>query len=69
MQVKNKILSAEIAVPEKLAVNTDKKTGAKSVYFPFQLPDGSNAALCIIKLVKMGWIPSDEIESITIKFK
>ena len=67
--VKQKIISAIIEVPTGLATITDKKSGAKSVYFPFQFPSGENGAIVMIKLVKMGWIPSDDIENINIKFK
>lgn len=63
------IKSAEIEIPEKLAVIPDKKTGAKSVYFPFQFPDGNMGAIIITKLVKMGWEPSSDIEKINISFK
>jgi hypothetical protein len=69
LKIKNKILSAQIDIPEKLIPQTDKKSGAKSVYFPFQFPSGENGALVVIKLVKMGWIPINDIENILIKFK
>ena len=69
LKIKNKILSAQIDIPPNLLPQADKKTGAKSVYFPFQFPSGENGAIVVIKLVKMGWIPSDDLENINIKFK
>ncbi len=69
LKIKNKILSAQIDIPPNLLPQTDKRTGAKSVYFPFQFPSGENGAIVLIKLVKMGWIPNDDIENIIIKFK
>lgn len=69
LKIKNKILSAQIDIPEKLLPITDKKSGAKSVYFPFQFPSGENGAIVLIKLVKMGWEPSTDISDIKINFK
>lgn len=66
--IKNKILSAEITVPPNIAVFTDKKTGVKTVAFPFQFPSGENGILSLTKLIKMGWIPSSDIKKITIEF-
>ncbi len=68
LKVTQKILSAEIEIPEKVLPQTDKKTGAKSVYFPFQFPSGENGAIVVIKLVKMGWVPKDDIKKIKIDF-
>ncbi len=58
-----------INVPAKLPVFTDKKTGVKSVSFPFQFTDGVPGFLTATRLVKLGWEPGNDIESITIKFK
>ena len=69
LKIKNKILSAQIDIPPNLLPQTDKKSGAKSVYFPFQFPSGENGAIVVIKLVKMGWQPSDDITDIKINFK
>lgn len=68
-QANLKILSALIEVPPGLAVIKDKKTGAKSVYFPFQFPDGEMGAIIVTRLVKMGWKPEDSISTIKIDFK
>lgn len=58
-----------ISVPEKLAIYTDKKTGVKSVAFPFSFPDGNNGIITVTKLVKMGWQPSDDLNTIQLNFK
>ena len=58
-----------ISVPDKVAIYTDKKTGVKSVAFPFSFPDGMNGIITVTKLVKMGWQPSDDIDNIQLNFK
>lgn len=59
----------EIAIPDKMPILVDKKTQVKSVSFPFQFGDGIPGFLTVTRLVKLGWNPSTDIESITIKFK
>jgi hypothetical protein len=59
----------EFKVPEKVSVFEDKRTSAKTLAMPFQFSDGKNGVLMIAKLTKFGWNPSDDIESITVKYK
>lgn len=47
----------------------DKKTKVKTIAYPFTFPNGDNGILSITKLVKMGWTPKNDIESIIIKYK
>lgn len=59
----------EIEIPEKLAIYTDKRTGVKTIAFNIEFKDGIKGILSITKLVKMGWVPKDDLENITIKFR
>lgn len=58
-----------IQVPEKLPTIADKRTGAKSIYFPFKFGDGKPGHLILTKGIKTLWEPSEDIVSITIKFR
>lgn len=58
-----------IEVPERINTFPDKKTGVKSVAFPFQFPSGANGIITITHLDNMPWQPSTDIDTITIKFK
>ena len=69
LKIKNKILSAQIDIPDKLIPLMDKRTGAKSIFFPFMFPDGMAGHLILVKGVKMGWNPSDDINDVKITFK
>jgi hypothetical protein len=60
--------SDEIVIPNRLAVLEDKKTKVKTVYFPFQFPDGANGVISITKLKTSPWKPSDDIESVYINY-
>lgn len=51
----------EVVIPQRISVYTDKKTKAKSIALPFQLPDGSNGAVIITRLDTTEWIPSKHI--------
>ena len=62
-------VSEVIIVPEKLAVFPDKKTGVKTVAFPITFATGVNGIVSVTHLSTMPWKPSDDIESIEIKFK
>lgn len=58
-----------ITIPDNVAILVDKKTGVKSISFPFQFNDGIPGFLTLTRLVKMGWIAADDISEIIIKFK
>jgi hypothetical protein len=58
-----------IQVPSEISVLDDKKTHAKTVVFPFEFLTGASGVLYITKLKNGAWKPSNDIESITIKFK
>lgn len=63
------VQSEEFTIPEKVAVYTDKKTGVKTIAIPMSFPNGENGIISITKLVKLGWVPSVDIESVVINFK
>lgn len=67
--LKTKQRQEEIVVPANLPILVDKKTQVKSISFPFQFSDGVPGFLTVTRLVKMGWEPSHDLDSITIKFK
>lgn len=59
----------EIAIPEDVAVFEDKRTNARSIALPFEFPNGKHGIVIMTRLTKMPWLPSNDIESITIHFK
>lgn len=70
IKIKSEIIKTEtIQVPDKLAVFEDKKTGVKTVAFPFTFASGKTGILSVTHLDKFPWTPSKDIEEITIKFK
>lgn len=58
-----------IVVPDKLSVFQDKKTGARTVAFPFDYGDGTHGVMMLTRLINAVWQPADDIESIVINFK
>lgn len=61
-------VSEIIIVPEKISTFPDKKTGVKSVAFPFTFPTGINGIITITHLDSMPWTPSTDIKTITLTF-
>lgn len=58
-----------IVVPPKLVVFSDKKTGFKTVAFPFDYQDGTHGVVMITRLLNELWEPADNVESIILNFK
>lgn len=58
-----------IIIPKKISVFEDRKTMVKTVAFPFTFNNGKNGILSITHLDPSVWNPSEDIESLTIKFK
>lgn len=58
----------ELTIPNKLATFEDKKTGVRTVSFPFTFPDGTPGIASVTRLRKGPWEPSDDIESVMINF-
>lgn len=63
-----KRINETIEIPAKMSVFEDKKTHARTVAFPFDLPNGEHAVLTITKLNPKAWIPSESIKSITLTY-
>ncbi len=59
----------EIIIPNKLSVFTDKRTGARTVAFPFDFPSGKHGVCTVTNLDDKTWQPSDDIETVLINFK
>ena len=59
----------EIHIPPILTPAVDERTRAKSIAFPIKFPDGYNGHLIVVKGVRMGWEPSEDISTIVINFK
>lgn len=57
-----------IIIPEKLTIMEDKKSHARSVFFPFNYPDGSHGAIVMVRTKNSNWIPSEHIKSIEVNF-
>lgn len=62
---KNKDLE-EIVLPNNLSVFEDKKTGVKTVAFPFMFPSGASGVVSVTKLKRGPWKPSEDIETVQI---
>ena len=70
MELKIEENSETIYLGDNLTVVKDKKSGASWITIPFDfMTDGSKGSLNIIKLAKTQWNPSDDIESVTIRYK
>lgn len=68
--IKVKIKREEtIIIPSKIAIYEDKKTKVKSVAFPLNFPSGKNGMVTLTQLDNGAWQPSEDIESIVIKYK
>lgn len=57
-----------IILPNKLQTFEDKKTGVRTVSFPFTFPDGTPGINSITRLVKGPWNPSDDVIGVIINF-
>ena len=64
-----KIKTQEFFIGPKIRVTTDAKSKSKIINFPFELRDGAQACMIIVRLSDEEWVPSDDIEEIAIKFK
>ena len=61
--------SEELIIPERISVFEDKKTSARTIALPFQLPDGINCVLIISRLNRSPWKPEKDIDKIVIYYK
>lgn len=59
----------EIKLKEYLNVFVDNKTNARTIAFPFRLPDGTSAVLMVCRLKDEQWKPLEEIKNIIINYK
>lgn len=64
----SKIKPEIITIPEKISVFEDKKTLVKTVAFPFTFPNGRNGIISVTHLDPRAWLPSRDINNITINF-
>lgn len=64
----NKIKPEELVIPNKLQTFEDKKTGVRTVSFPFTFPGGTPGIASITRLKKGVWEPSEDIKSVIINF-
>lgn len=62
-------MTETIIFPDDLKVFEDKSTHYKYVNYPINYPSGVHGNLVILHNNKFVWQPSNDIESITIKFK
>jgi hypothetical protein len=58
----------EIVLPAKIAVFDDKKSGAKTVAFPFVFLDGTSGVVSVTRLKNEIWIPQKDIKSVIINW-
>ena len=61
--------SYEIILGKGLKVTKDKKSGTRVVNFPFEFPDETRGVIILCRVKDDEWVPSEDIESITINFK
>ena len=59
----------EIKIPKNIGIHEDSRTKAKTMAVPIQFDIANSGILMLCKITNKKWIPSDEIESITINFK
>lgn len=68
MEVQVKVKNETVVIPNKLQTFEDKKTGVRTVSFPFTFPDGTPGISSITRLRKGAWEPSVDITSVIINF-
>lgn len=68
MAVIANVKQEEVIIPNRLQTFEDKKTGVRTVSFPFTFPDGTPGISSITRLKKGAWEPSDDIKSVIINF-
>ncbi len=66
--LKKKIQLEEIEIPEKVIIHSALNNKVKSAQFNLIFPDGKAGALTISKIKGTNWNPSEDIQSITIKW-
>lgn len=59
----------ELVIPERIAVAEDKRTGARSIFLPFDFPDGRHGSVVVIRLENAKWNPIQDLKSITLNFQ
>jgi hypothetical protein len=63
------LITKVLHIPTDISVFTDKQTKVKTIALPIVFPLGENGIISITHLTTLPWFPSEDIESVTIKFR